>query len=180
MNKRISTIAAVAVLALAACDSGSDAASPPPATDVAADVAADPPDAPAPVSPPPPVAQSLEEVVDNESCGINAPQPGVAYPRAANFPVWGYAFDTASGSIPAEVSVRFTALDSGRTAVFAAARGSRPDVAETLRRPELVASGFGAEVDVTSFEPGSYVVSILQQSGGILLVCNNPLPITLN
>lgn len=172
MHLRYLMTTTLAVLSLAACDAGSGAASRPDAAEKAAD-------APTAAVPAAPADPAREEVVDNDSCGINAPQPGGVFPRSAKFPVWGYAFDTRGGAIPDEVSVRLTALNADKTAVFKAQRGSRPDVAVKLDRPDLAESGFGAEVDVTGFEPGQYVVSVLQVVDGKWLVCNNPLPITL-
>lgn len=170
---RVSCLTSIMIvtLGLAACNGGSDTTPRPDSS------AAD--DRNSSASEVETAAVAMEEVVDNESCGINAPQPGGVFPKSAKFPVWGYAFDRSSGSLPADVSVRMTAMSSGKAAVFKAARGNRPDVVEKLGKPELLESGFGVEIDVTGFEPGQYIVSVLQVVDGKYLVCNNPLPITL-
>ncbi|WP_284449609.1 hypothetical protein [Pseudoxanthomonas mexicana] len=126
-------------------------------------------------------APAVEEVVANDYCGINAPTPGAEYAKQKPLSVWGYAFDKANWTIPGNVSIRVSPVlpEAGNAVTVAASRGSRPDIAAALNRPELTESGFGAEVDVSQLPEGSYVVAVLQEVDGKVYVCNNPLPITL-
>lgn len=123
---------------------------------------------------------ALPEEVNNDNCGINAPLPGAAYSRSEKLAIWGYAFDMSTNRIPPKITIRISALDSDAMLLFPAVRGTREDVAEALKRPELKDSGFGVEADVASLSPGRYLVSILQEADGRNLVCNSALPITLN
>jgi len=123
------------------------------------------------------VAPATSEVIANDNCDINAPKPGGTFDRTEKLAVWGYAFDKSTWAVPPAVSIRIASLHADDKLTVLATRGARRDVAEAFKRRELENSGFGIEVDVAALAPGSYLVSVLQEIGGKVYVCNSPLPI---
>lgn len=123
---------------------------------------------------------ALQEVVRKDSCSFNAPAPDARVITGKPLPVWGYAFDPDSALVPADVWVRLTPLSGGQAISIRAKRGAREDVAAALRRPELLNSGFGAEIDLQGLPPGKYSVAVLQRVDGKYLLCESPAPIVLS
>jgi hypothetical protein len=124
------------------------------------------------------VPAELPEVVVNDGCGINSPEPGKSYDRTVFLPAWGYAYDADGGTIPSKVTLRITSSNAVAI-VVPAVRGNRHDVAIAFGRPELEESGFGAEVDITSLSPGQYTFSVIQELREKRIVCNSSAPFTV-
>lgn len=118
--------------------------------------------------------KNLEEVKADENCGINSPAVDSTHKRSANLSTWGYAFDKATWTVPANPIVRFTSLDSDSKLLVPLERGPREDVAKAFNQPGILNSGFGATVDLSELQPGRYQVAILQEVDGKYSVCTAP------
>jgi hypothetical protein len=124
------------------------------------------------------VPNELPEIVVNEGCGINSPEPGKSYDRTVMLPAWGYAYDADGGTIPSNVIVRISSPEAVAMTV-PAIRGKRPDVATAFGRPELEESGFGAEMDIAALSPGQYTFSVVQELDAKRIVCESSGPFTV-
>ena len=120
----------------------------------------------------------LPEIVVNEGCGINSPEPGKSYDRTVMLPAWGYVYDSEAGTIPLSVTLRISSPEAVVMTV-PAIRGRRPDVAAAFGRPELEESGFGAEMDIASLSPGQYTFSVVQELDAKRIVCESSGPFTV-
>jgi hypothetical protein len=93
--------------------------------------------------------------------------------RARDLTVAGWAVDPRDEGIPARLWLQLAATDSPANGVIAEARRNvdRKDVAAHFSNPRFAGSGFALPIAVRALPAGDYVLTIIQQVGADVLVC---------
>ncbi len=115
----------------------------------------------------------------NDYCSVNAPIGEAAFNTQTALRPWGWAFDRASGTIPAKIFMQLVSEDKKVSVMAPLTRSSRPGVAKAFGNPKLEMAGFVGNIDVSSLPSGTYVVSIVQKDGVNTFVCTSPSKIQL-
>jgi hypothetical protein len=108
--------------------------------------------------------------------GVLVPDASPIEPKARVFPVSGWAVDDVARRAPPEIQIRIASqTGDGRvwsqTAVPAI---DRTDVQQIQGgAPELLKSGFAAEIDTSALPAGEYRVRIAYQRDGKEVACDN-------
>lgn len=119
---------------------------------------------------------AVKSAAPSQGCSVDrvgdqAPADVSSVSRKAETRLLGWAADQATKTVPPVVVIE---LDGPKRWFAAAARTlERPDVAQALDAPALVASGWELVADFSGVEPGTYEVRIFEvTSGGFPLVCD--------
>ncbi len=96
-----------------------------------------------------------------ESCFIDGPANGSQLSTNQDFKIMGWAYDKATATSPAQVSVE---LSGENTKTFVATRVSRMDVVKAFNTPGAEMSGYEAVVPANSLIAGSYDITIWQDT----------------
>ena len=107
-----------------------------------------------------------EQIVD--SCFVDVPANGAILSTNQDFKIAGWAYDKATATSPAQVSVELSGED---TKIFVATRVSRMDVVKAFNTPGAEMSGYDVIVPANSLVAGSYDITIWQETPERKLKC---------
>jgi len=107
-----------------------------------------------------------EQIVD--SCFVDVPANGAILSTNQDFKIAGWAYDKATATSPAQVSVELSGED---TKTFVATRVSRMDVVKAFNTPGAEMSGYDVIVPANSLVAGSYDITIWQETPERKLKC---------
>lgn len=111
------------------------------------------------------------------ACSLDVPENGasVSKTKANAVRIEGWAFNTLSQTVPAEVEIIFTTQDGLTSKTVKAERNlKRADVASAYKSPALEAAGYSADATLSDLPEGSYSVAVAQRDEHRILLCQTP------
>lgn len=106
------------------------------------------------------------------ACSLDVPANGASVSKTQAVRIEGWAFNTLSQTIPAEVEIVLTMQDGKTSKSIKAERNlKRPDVASAYKNPALEGAGYSAETILTDLPEGGFNVAIIQNDDNRILFC---------